>query len=356
MSSFATKIIYNSPLPFKTYDDVIYITDSNTSSLLKKESDYSCNTLHLELKAGEEHKSFENVEKILSFAIEHKVSRSGCFVGVGGGVLLDVVGFASSIYMRGIASIYVPTTLLAMVDASIGGKTAINFATFKNIVGSFYAPKEVYISEKYLESLSYTQYMSGLGEIIKISLINCPDIYKKIKDNIVKIKNRSMTGFIKIIKASIEGKIRIIEKDFREKNIRAHLNLGHSFAHALEELLDFRYITHGEAVAWGISRALSLGLLLGKTSDAYAKDVIATLEALGYETSPTPKILLEKYEKNGKTCTKEELLNLFIEKMEMDKKNKHGKINLILQKNLGNTFIFEAYKDEIKDKIIEVLL
>jgi len=359
MSSFETKIIYNFSLPFKAYD-VIYITDSNTSSLLKKETGYSCSIPHLELKAGERHKSFESVEKILSFAIKNKVSRSGCFIGMGGGVLLDVVGFASSIYMRGVASIYVPTTLLAMVDASIGGKTAINFATFKNIVGSFYAPKEVYISEKYLESLSYAQYMSGLAEIIKISLINCPDIYKKIKSNVKRIKNRSMTRFIDIIKEAIEGKIHIIEKDFREKNIRAHLNLGHSFAHALEELLEFQDITHGEAVAWGISRALSLGLLLGATSDAYTKDVLTTLESLGYDISPMPKILLEKLKKNsekdGKTYTKKELPNLFIEKMEMDKKNKHDKINLILQENLGKTFVFETSKDEIKDKIIEVLL
>lgn len=360
MSSFATNIIYNSPLSFTSDDNVIYITDSNTSCLLKKEVGYSSNISHLELEVGEEHKSFESVEKILSFAIEHKIDREGTFVGIGGGVLLDVVGFASSIYMRGIASVYVPTTLLAMVDASIGGKTAINFGSFKNIVGTFYAPKEVYILEQYLESLSYAQYMSGLAEIIKISLINSPDIYKKIKHNVAKIQNRCMTGFIEIIKTAIEGKIRVIKKDFREKNIRAHLNLGHTFAHALEELLEFRDITHGEAVAWGISRALSLGLLLGKTCDAYARDVLATLENLGYETSPIPKALLEKLKncnnRSGKIYRKEEIPNLFIEKMEMDKKSRHGKINFVLQENLGKTFIFEASKDNIKEKIIEVLL
>ena len=418
MPTVNTRLVYSSSplLPSFKDDNALYITDSNTTALLQQSKNFSPAMPHIELEAGEKHKTLQSIEKILKKAMECGINREGKFVGVGGGVVLDITGFASSIYMRGIEAIYVPTTLLAMVDASIGGKTGVDFNEVKNIVGTFYLPKEVYICSDYLSSLSEVQYKSGLAEMLKIALINRPTLYHAIAQHSEKIKktlglqnitetvspffnssmSMTMPSFIELIKDAIEGKCEIVKNDFGEKNERVNLNLGHTFAHALEAALGFSGITHGEAVAWGIARALSLGVLLGKTDGAYRDEVVSLLASLGYSTEPIPqnlqKNLEEKaiYRKNidaaemnakslqanglarpvlSSNCTKapealyatgnkiqDEIKNaiagLLLEKMKRDKKNKNNKIRLVLQKKLGCTFTEEVDERYIREVLL----
>ena len=366
MSVVDTKLIYNSSplLPFVQDINALYITDSNTTALLKASENYCPSIPHIELNSGEEHKNLQNIEKILKKAIEAKINRNGRFIGVGGGVILDMTGFAASVYMRGIDSIYVPTTLLAMVDAAIGGKTGVDFQKIKNIVGAFHLPKEVYICSDYLNSLNAVQYKSGLAEMLKIALINRPAIYHTLCKHLSEIKEKidsaptieRATTSIELIKEAIEGKMEIVAKDFDEKHERMYLNFGHTFAHALEAALDFSDVTHGEAVAWGISRSLSLGVLLGKTEEKYRDEVVSLIASLGYSSDPIPqqfkKKLLEKTMCKDKSNAFNAIASLLIEKMKCDKKNKSKKICLVLQKQMGYTFTEEVDESYIKEVLI----
>lgn len=345
---FTSKIFYSvdSILPTFKDNNVLFITDSNTLHIFKKSKGYFPFLPVCVIKEGESEKKLSTVEKILSSAINNKLDRNCTFVGVGGGVVTDLVGFASSIYMRGVKSILVPTTLLAMVDAAIGGKTAIDFNSYKNIIGSFNIPKEIYICEDNLKTLPKNQYFSGLGELLKIALINREDLYKKITCNVSFFLNCGMS--IEIIKEAIEGKLEIVNQDFYEKKeLRSFLNFGHTFAHALEATLDFKNITHGEAVVWGIQKALKLGTLLGKTNKTYADEVLSLTEKLNYkESAITEKILVLLKIKKG------DIPSLLLKKMKMDKKNKNGKIRVVLQEDLGKCFLCDASEDDIREVFI----
>ena len=341
--TFTSNIFYkvDSILPTFKDNNVLFVIDSNTIDILKKSANYSPYSPFCVIQEGEKAKNFNTVENILSIAIHNKLDRNCTFVGVGGGVITDIVGFASSIYMRGVSSILVPTTLLSMIDAAIGGKTAIDFCSYKNIVGTFNIPKSIYICEQNLKTLPKNQYFSGFGELLKIALINRPSLYKKIADNVSYFLNRGMS--IEIIKEAIEGKIEIVNQDFYEKkNLRTFLNFGHSFAHALEAVLRFKNITHGEAVVWGIQKALKLGKMLGKTNKNYADEVLLLTEQLNYKENLINEKLLNTSKKN-------DIATLLLEKMKMDKKNNNGKIRLVLQEDLGKCFLAEVREEKIKE-------
>ena len=340
---FTPNIFYSTQqtLPVFENDNVLFVTDNNTLKLFQKSTGYSSDLPLCVIEAGEEQKNLRTIEKILEMAVKHKLDRNSTFVGVGGGVLTDMVGFASSIYMRGVASILVPTTLLAMVDASIGGKTAIDFRSYKNLLGSFNAPKAIYICEKNLETLPKNQYYSGFGELLKIALINRPNLYQKIVNNMTFFLNCGMS--VEIIKEAIEGKLEIVNQDFYEKkDIRTYLNFGHTFAHALEAVLDFKDITHGQAVVWGIQKALKFGKMLGKTNKKYADEVLFLTEKLNYKES-----IIDERLKN--VVKKRDFASFLIEKMKMDKKNQNNKIRLVLQEDLGKCFLYETTDEELKE-------
>lgn len=344
INSFTPKIIYNYSSLLPIVENAMYVTDENTLSLLKDSINYSPYIPLLVLPSGEEHKNLKTIEKILTFAINNKLDRNCTFIGFGGGVITDLVGFASSIYMRGVSSILVPTTLLAMIDASIGGKTAVDFSSYKNMIGSFHLPTAIYICEKNLESLPKKQYFSGFGELLKIALINRASLYLKIKENIPLFLEQNMP--IEIIKEAIGGKLEIVNQDLYENGIRAFLNFGHSFAHALEAVLGFKNITHGEAVVWGINKALQLGKIIGKTKKEYVDEVLFLTRELGYNA----KEINQKLSKNIK---ENNIAHVLLEKMKMDKKNKNGKIRLILQKDLEKCFLYEASEQEVEEVLLQ---
>lgn len=286
------------------------------------------------LSPGEKSKDWPNVERILNAAFALGMARDGQFIGVGGGVITDLTGFAASIFMRGCDLVLVPTTLLAMVDAAFGGKTGINFAGLKNMVGSFLPAREVRISTEFVRTLSEREYYSGLAEVIKSAALDDSNLLDILEGHVADIRNRKDSVLQELVFRSIGVKGRIVEADLREQGIRAHLNLGHTFAHALESVAGFGAWSHGEAVAWGILRALDLGVRLGITPEAYATRIAKLISTYGFRT------LAE--------ADTDALLNA----MRQDKKKKDGKLRFIVQAGLCDTRIVEA-EDAIVREVLD---
>jgi 3-dehydroquinate synthase len=234
------------------------------------------------LPAGEAAKQWESVNTVLTRCAESGLGRDATIAGIGGGVICDITAFAASLYMRGCRLVLVPTTLLAMVDASLGGKTGIDFLGFKNLVGSFYPAHRIVIAPRALASLPEREYRSGLAEVIKTALIGDADLLALLETARERILSREPAVVEDMIRRSLAVKGRIVQEDPRETGIRAYLNLGHTFGHALESATGFSGWTHGEAVAWGIGRALSAGIRFGMTDPPFARRVRALLHAYGY--------------------------------------------------------------------------
>jgi len=234
------------------------------------------------LAAGETAKQWESVNAVLRRCAESGMGRDGTVAGFGGGVVCDLAAFAASLYMRGCRLVLVPTTLLAMVDASLGGKTGIDFLGYKNLVGTFYPAHRIVIAPPALESLPEREYRSGLAEVIKSAVIGDAALLDLLERNRQRVIARDADIVGEMIRRSLSVKGRIVQQDPREKGVRAVLNLGHTFGHALEAATGFDGWTHGEAVAWGIGRALSAGVRFGMTDTAFAARLRSLLRAYGY--------------------------------------------------------------------------
>jgi 3-dehydroquinate synthetase len=258
--------------------NVLWVFDTNTSPLFKQ---LPANRIVIE--AGEKHKTIETVEKILSEALSFGLSRDSRFIAFGGGVVCDMTSLASSLYMRGAKLTLVPTTLLSMVDASLGGKTGVDYGGAKNIVGTFYPADEVLISVDVLRTLPLSEYMSGLGEVLKHAFLSPDDrLLNYLEANREKVLSRDKETIREIVSLSLVVKKHYLELDPKEtKGIRSMLNFGHTFAHALEAIGHFTY-SHGQAVAWGCCRAFELGVKMGLSDKEYAERGIALFKSYGY--------------------------------------------------------------------------
>ena len=219
------------------------------------------------LDQGEKAKSLSNYQSIINFLIDNKFDRSDGIIAVGGGVIGDISGFVSSTYLRGISYIQIPTTLLAQVDSSVGGKTAINIPAGKNLVGAFYNPKGVIIDTNVLHTLSSRELNAGLAEVIKYGLIQNKYLLSLLEKNVVAILNRNHKIIEEVIFESIKTKAKIVTKDEKETGIRALLNFGHTFGHAIEAHGKYKKILHGEAVAKGMLIASKISMLEGLISE-----------------------------------------------------------------------------------------
>lgn len=288
------------------------------------------------LGSGEKYKTIETVLEIIKQALADGFNRNDVFVGIGGGVICDITAFAASIFKRGVKVEFVPTTLLAMVDASIGGKTGCDFENCKNMIGTFYPAAKLSYFPEFLQYLPENQFKSGLGEVLKTALLFNKELYELLNNESEKVLNRDKEILMKVIPACVEAKGKIVEKDFTEKGERAFLNLGHTFGHAYETLCGLGNITHGEAVAWGISRMAELSAFKDFCMDSYRQEVFAFLEKYGFDTSSVPSMV------NGGGVGER-----FLEVMRMDKKNQTNKIRIILQKGLCDTFISEIDDNDI---------
>ena len=287
-------------------------------SLLKK----GFKVFVLILNSGEEYKDLSSLFKIVNFAIKNKFERNDTFCAVGGGVISDLTGFAASIYYRGINFICIPTTLLGMVDAAIGGKTSINIKEGKNLLGTFYQPKIVIIDPKTLKTLSKREFLVGMGEVIKYALLEKTaktkfsksgffQFLKNKKEKILKLHTKEL---LQIIYYSAYVKAQVVSKDEKESNLRAVLNLGHTFAHGIEQAFDYKKYTHGEAVSIGMCLAGRLAFKERLISRQILDSTINLISSYG---------LPVKLEKPFN-------LNKIIKSMLLDKKNKDGKFRFIL--------------------------
>ena len=309
----------------------LYVFDEFTVKLIPELPDN-----YMVIGRGESYKRFDVVEEILAKAVELGLGRDAYFIAVGGGVVCDMTAFAASIYMRGISLILIPTTLLSMVDASLGGKTGIDFKSYKNLVGSFYPAEEVRIFTPFTETLSLHEYLNGLAEIIKHSLLTGGEFFLKISNGKDEILRRDLEIIEELIYESLLIKKKYVEEDpFENNGLRAQLNFGHTFGHAYETINGLGDISHGEAVAWGISRALEAGCLFALTDLHYAGKVNDLLRYFNY-----------------KIDTKITNFTEYLEALKHDKKNRNGSIQFILQKNLAETCISELPEEIIKKSVM----
>ena len=257
----------------------LVVTDSNVDPL------YSGRIKHFNYSkfifpAGEKHKTIETATNICRKAVSARLDRKSLILALGGGVCGDMAGFAAAVYMRGIDFIQIPTTLLAMVDSSVGGKTGIDLPEGKNLVGAFWQPKLVVVDPETLKTLPVEEVRNGLAEVVKYGMIQDWDFFQLLEKNLEALKNLDMDFYTEMIKRCCEIKAEVVAQDEREGGLRAILNYGHTFGHAVELLSRFD-IAHGAAVSIGMAVAAELGVMTGKISKDYAERQNALLKEIG---------------------------------------------------------------------------
>ena len=270
-----TEVVFSARVAFG--EPAVTVFDAHTRALFGAGTANS-----VTLPAGESSKSWPSVQAVLEECTARGMGRDGEVAGVGGGVVCDITAFAASLYMRGCRLTLVPTTLLAMVDAALGGKTGIDFLGYKNLVGTFYPASRLIIAASAVQSLPEREYLSGLAEVIKTALIGDAELLAFLEAERAAVRAREPRVVEEMIRRSLVVKGRIVEEDPRESGIRALLNLGHTFGHALETAAGFTGWTHGEAVAWGMGRALAAGVRMGITDSGFARRVEALLRGYGF--------------------------------------------------------------------------
>jgi len=291
------------------------------SELVAVFSEYQCDTLIL--PEGETYKTIESWQKILNILIEKQHKRNTTLIALGGGVIGDITGFAAACYQRGVNFIQVPTTLLAQVDASIGGKTGVNYQHQKNFIGAFHQPKAVIIDTVFLSTLSEREFRAGLAEVIKYALIHDKQFFDYLCNHVEKILARSEHVLTYIIEKCVNIKSNFVKQDeYDETGKRALLNFGHTFGHALESAMDFK-ILHGEAVAWGMLKACYLSQSLGYLSQTDVIQVKKILQQCGLLITLNSALEINK------------LLAI----MRQDKKNEAQGLVFILLKEIGSAFV-----------------
>lgn len=292
----------------------------------------------ISVPSGEATKSIAHLGAVWDFLASQKLDRSSVLFAFGGGVTGDLAGFAAASYLRGISFYQVPTTLLAMVDSSVGGKTGINLISGKNLVGSFHQPKGVFIDLECLQTLPVRQFSAGMAEVIKYGMLGNGALY----DNLIgrpSPLDSSSEDLVEVIVNCCSDKARIVEFDEREtgggKGGRALLNLGHTFAHAIEAVSGYGKYLHGEAVAVGLVCALRLSLLLGGCKD---------------EDEPVLLNLLQSYDLP--VALRENLsLSELMKVMQSDKKVKAGKLRFVLMREIGSSYLADEVEAGLAEKV-----
>jgi 3-dehydroquinate synthase len=284
---------------------------------------------------AESAKNLRTMEILARSLVKSGADRKSLIVAVGGGVVGDVAGFAAATYLRGIALVQVPTTLVAQVDSSIGGKTGVNLPEGKNLVGSFYPPQLVLTDPEVLRSLPDREFRSGLAEIIKHGIIADAQMFAFLEKNIEEILRRDRTVLDYLIPRNVKIKARVVSRDERESGLREILNFGHTFAHALESVTKYRCYQHGEAVAWGMIAASFLGHELGLTSAADVSRIVALIRSRG-PLPPWPHV------------PPASLLNA----MHSDKKARSGILRFVLSPRIGQARSYDAVPLHVVERVL----
>ena len=278
---------------------------------------------------GEQHKSLGTLSLVFDALVKHRISRDGGLVALGGGVIGDLTGFAAATWQRGVACVQVPTTLLAQVDSSVGGKTAVNHPGGKNLIGAFHQPSAVIADTATLATLPPREFAAGLAEVAKYGFIMDEAFIGWMETNAAQLRARDPVALAYAIRRSCECKAHLVAIDEREQGPRALLNLGHTFGHAIETGAGYGEYLHGEAVAIGIVLAAGLSQRLGWLSAADVQRVCSLLEALGLPIA-APKLGVERT----------------LELMRLDKKVLKGQLRLVLLRRLGQGVITADYPED----------
>jgi len=285
----------------------------------------------LNLPDGEAFKTTDTMYAILDKLVDVGANRDTTVIALGGGVVGDIVGFAAACYMRGVNFIQVPTTLLAQVDSSVGGKTGVNHAKGKNLVGAFYQPSVVLIDTDTLATLPDRELKAGLAEVIKYGAIVDVDFFGWLEENMSALVTRDTQALARAIIRSCEVKSEVVAGDERESGRRAILNFGHTFAHAIEHCMGYGEWLHGEAVAAGMVMAAKLSAIDSGDVDRLR----ALIEKAGLPVAP-PKIDADK----------------FLAAMSVDKKVINKQLRFVLLKSLGDAFVTTSYDDDVLHKLL----
>jgi len=278
--------------------------------------------LPIVLPDGEVYKNWETLNLIFDALLAHRAERKTTLIALGGGVIGDLTGFAAASYLRGVPFIQVPTTLLAQVDSSVGGKTGINHPLGKNMIGAFYQPRLVLADTATLDTLPDRELAAGLAEVIKYGLIRDPEFFAWLEANMDRLSARNPDALAFAIRRSCENKAAIVAADERESGARALLNLGHTFGHAIESGMGYGVWLHGEAVAAGTLLAADLSQRLGLIDPADVERIAALMRRAGLPTR-APDLGLDAW----------------LTHMEVDKKVEGGKIRFVLLRGIGDAFV-----------------
>jgi 3-dehydroquinate synthase len=288
------------------------------------------------LDDGEQYKTMVSIETIIDLLLTNRHDRRTTVIALGGGVIGDVAGFAASIYQRGVNFIQIPTTLLSQVDSSVGGKTGVNHPLGKNMIGAFYQPQCVIADIDTFNTLPARELSAGLAEVIKYGLIHDVDFFDWLEINIDSLSNLDQELLAQAVLVSCQNKARVVELDERESGLRAILNLGHTFGHAIETVMGYGNWLHGEAVAAGMVMAIDLSIREGLVDEEIRQRAVALLQRAGLPVTPPAEITVEQY----------------LNAMSIDKKNVDGRIKLVLLNALGDAFITDEYNH---DKLLQTL-
>ncbi|HLH18126.1 MAG TPA: 3-dehydroquinate synthase [Bryobacteraceae bacterium] len=293
----------------------------------------------LELPGGEDQKRLGPVERLAEQMVERGGDRSSLVIAFGGGIVGDMAGFLAAIFMRGIPVLQIPTTLLAQVDAAIGGKTGVNLAAGKNMIGAFHQPLAVLIDPALLETLPDREYRAGLWEIVKAGIIRDPALFRYLSENSSAVLGRAPHAVDRIIADSVRMKAEVVSADEREKNLRSILNFGHTFGHALEAETGYTQFLHGEAVAWGMRAATWLAERAGYLSAEDSAEILETLELYG-PIPPVGGISAERL--------KARLVH--------DKKTVQGKVHFVLPVRIGEAVLATDIEGRLVEEAIRSAL
>ena len=322
-------------LPKLTFNRKVAIITNTTVSALHLEhlkSKIDADELYVvTIEDGEEFKTLATVETILNELFEAKLDRKSLLIALGGGVIGDMTGFTASLYQRGIGFVQIPTTLLSQVDASVGGKTGVNNAYGKNLIGAFYQPEAVYIDTDFLKTLPKREFSAGIAEIIKMAVM----FDKEYFDFLVDADFSDRKSLEKVIQRSVELKAEVVNLDEKESGIRAVLNYGHTFGHVVENETNYTKYLHGEAVAIGIMMANALAVELGLLKQNEMDEI-------------------ENFLKKHQLPTTYEIVDVdaFYNKFFLDKKAANNRLKFILPKGIGGHTICDNIDEETLKKVL----
>jgi len=316
------------------------VSDHYGDCLIRSLTKSNFNPKLLILKAGEDQKNQSSIDLIHDAAYEARLERGSLMIALGGGVIGDMTGFAAATWLRGIHVVQIPTTLLAMVDASIGGKTGINHSKGKNLIGAFYQPKLVLIDPKTLVTLPPREFKAGMAEIIKYGVISDIALFELLENqnNISDLSKINENLLLEIIKRSAKSKAKIVIEDERESGVRAFLNYGHTFGHVIENLCGYGKWLHGEAVAMGMVAVGQLAVQRGLWKQTEANRQKKLIEKAGLPTK-WPKLEIESV----------------IGSLQGDKKVKDGKISFVLPLRIGDVKILNNISNHEIERCLQQL-